>query len=91
MNIRFSPQRSDNTISYEISNEVIRVAIDGKTDVFDFSDIPDGKMEEIETILSVNPIVSAKRVDGSLFIELLNYIGKNASEEERFPQWQVIN
>jgi hypothetical protein len=91
MQVLVSPQRSDDVIEYQFSGEKITAAtVNGQSDVFDFSTLPDGKAEEITTILSVNPIVSAKRVDGVLFVELLNFIGANATEEERFPKWQEV-
>lgn len=59
-------------------------------DFFDFSTLPDGELSDVETILPVNPIISAKREDGVLWVELLNFIDLEATEEEKFPQWQVI-
>jgi hypothetical protein len=63
--------------------------------VFDFSDLPNGEIDrggkdnskEIETVLPVNPVISAKRVDGILHLELLNWINSNAPYESRFPEW----
>ena len=62
------------------------------TELFDFTGLPDGVAEVhlFETDLPINPFVSAKRVNGILELELINYIGANASEQERFPKWEVI-
>ena len=62
-------------------------------DSFDFTGLPDGEADVslIQTTLPVNPFVSAKRVNGVLELVLINYHGANASEAERFPQWEVIN
>ena len=62
-------------------------------DTFDFTGLPDGEADVslIDTSLPVNPFISAKRVNGVLEIEVINYHGANASEAERFPQWEVIN
>jgi hypothetical protein len=58
--------------------------------VFDFSALPDGRAEEVSTSLPVQPIVSAERVAGVLQLELLKYIGLDADESQRFPQWQKV-
>jgi len=63
------------------------------TDTFDFTALPDGEanVDAIETALPINPIRSAKRVDGVLYVELLHYVGSNASVEEWCPEWQEVS
>jgi hypothetical protein len=61
--------------------------IESHYDTFDFSSMPDGKLDSVETHLPINPIISAERIDGELKVELINLIGKNATNEERFPDW----
>ncbi len=90
MKIYLSPQKSNREIIYEFEDEKIIATIDNVTDTFDFSTMPDGIMHEVETILDVNPIVSAKRVEGELYVELLNFISKDATEEEKFPEWLEV-
>jgi len=88
--IYFVPQRSDNQIEYCFNGETITVKIDNAEDVFDFSTLPDGELhmeEPIETTLPVCPIISAKRINGILHLELLNWLGPNAPYESRFPEW----
>ena len=86
----FSPQRSDNQIEYSFNGEAVTARIGTVKDTFDFSTLPDGELnieESIETTLPVCPIISAKRVDGILHLELLNWLGPNAPYESRFPEW----
>ena len=86
----FSPQRSDNQIEYSFNGEAVTARIGTVKDTFDFSILPDGELnieESIETTLPVCPIISAKRVDGILHLELLNWIGPDAPYESRFPEW----
>ena len=92
MRILFSPQRSDKRIDYSFNGEKITATLNGVTDTFDFSMFPNGQAvtEEIDTSLPVNPILSAKREGGVLSIVLLNYIGLDATEVERFPEWQEV-
>ncbi len=90
--VYFSPQRADNQIEYSFCGETITIKIDDKEDAFDFSVLPDGELKrdedsQIITVLPVNPVISAKRVDGILHLELLNWIGKDAPYESRFPEW----
>ena len=88
--VYFSPQRADNQIEYSICGETVTARIGEAENTFDFSALPDGELhmeEPIETNLPVCPIISAKRVDGILHLELLNWIGHNAPYESRFPEW----
>lgn len=99
MKIYLSPQvplNSDDRIKYEFEEDIIKVTLpDGTSDVFDFTKFPDGELQLedengnslIDTELTFNVIISAKRVDGELSVELVNYIGDDASESERFPEW----
>ena len=98
MLVRYSPQRSDRTLSYSIQGDTITATYTAEgqesiTDTFDFSTLPDGEaqVELIETVLPVNPIKSAKRVNGEIWVELLWYHGPDAPESERFPQWQEVS
>ena len=96
MKILFIPQvRGNEKIIYEFTDTTIKATHKGITDTFDFSDLPDGELqlyddetgeELIETELE-NPIRSARKEDGVLYVELMNYIGFYASYEERFPEW----
>lgn len=90
MRILYSPQRHDDVIEYVFENDIIHATHNGQTDTFDFSQMPDGEATSIETTLPVNPILSARRVDGVLEVVLLKWIGPDASEEERFPKWQEV-
>lgn len=88
--VYFSPQVSDRKIEYGFNGETLTVKIGDTEDVFDLSSLPDGELDrgrEIESTLPVNPIISAKRVDGILHLELLNWIESNAPHESRFPEW----
>ena len=102
MRVKFVPQRPAGTdeprFGYRFDGDVITAiyAVEGQesiTDTFDFSTLPDGEaqVELIETVLPVNPIKSAKRVNGEIWVELLWYHGPDAPESERFPQWQEVS
>ena len=90
MMIKYSPQLSDREIEYVFEGEKITAIFNGESDTFDFSQFADGHADNIETTLPFNPIISAERVDGVLYVELLNFIGEDATEDEKFPKWQEV-
>ena len=88
--VYFIPQRADNQIEYSFCGETVTARIGDTEDIFDFTSLPDGELnmeEPIETILPVCPVISAKRINGILHLELLNWIESNAPYESRFPDW----
>lgn len=88
MKILYIPQVSDRKLTYEFNNDVVTATLNGVTDTFDFSGMPNGVADSIESeSFDFNPIISAKRVDDILHVEVLNFIGDYASYEERFPEW----
>jgi hypothetical protein len=90
MQIKYSPCRSDDSLVYTFDGEKVIANFNGQVDVFDFTGMPDGKAENIETTLPIDPILSAERRDGVLYLELLYFHGSNPTHEERFPDWQEV-
>ena len=94
MRILMSPQvmLEDKKFDFTFSGESITATFDGDTDTFDFSGLPDGEVDfsMIETTLPYNPIIIARRVDGILSVELLNFISEDASEFDKFPEWVEV-
>ena len=92
MRIMKSPQiRFDDVrFSFLFGAESITAMIAGQADTFDFYELPDGEIEAsmVETDLPYNPIIRAKKAGGVLSVELMNFIGEDASEEEKFPEWE---
>jgi hypothetical protein len=92
MYILLSPQFNDNQkIHYRFDGEVITITIGSTTDIFDFTGLPIGEVGEIDTVLTINPIVNAERKeDGQMYVELINFIDDTATESEKFPSWTVV-
>lgn len=91
MQVLYSPQRNDSVIDYEFQNDTITVTYQGQSEMFDFSTMPDGTVvNEIETSLPINPIVRAERTDGVLSVVLLKFHGKDATENELYPEWVTV-
>ena len=94
MRIYKSPQigADEKRFEFEFSGEMIIATFDGMSDTFDFTGLPDGEVDYsmIETILEYNPILKATKVDGILSVKLLNFISEDATEEEKFPEWEEI-
>lgn len=89
MKILFSPQVSEQHITYEFKDKSFTATLNGIVDEFDFSEFSDGRLDvqSVKTDLEINPILDAEIKNGELFVELINYIGTNASEKEKFPEW----
>lgn len=85
-------------MTYDIDgeNEIIKIdyidSTSGEdifyTDTFDFSEFPDGIMADVETIIPRNPIVSAERRNGVLYVVISKPINDYSSEEDRNPEWR---
>ena len=74
MYITYVPQRSDRSITYTFDGEAITATLDGVSDVFDFTSLPDGEAASIESVLDPCPVLAARRVDGELHVTLLRAI-----------------
>lgn len=100
MMVLYSPQVSDKEIIYSFDGDKITATIEGITDTFDFSEFGDGTLQLYNneppfeplfiTSLSLMPILSAKRENGVLQAEILRFIGADADENEKYPQWQEV-
>lgn len=65
-------------------------------DTFDFRDLPNGKLEIfdsqtgealVDTTLPDNPIESAERIDGELWVQLVMFFGGNEIDDARNSDW----
>lgn len=101
MIIKLSPQvRDNNKIWYEIENQKVTATINDVTDTFDFTDIPNGKLQIydgefnnlIETSLDEVPILSARKENGVLTVEILFSIDSNEKDERLlFPNPMTLD
>ena len=89
MKILYSPQVREDFDKYnvDIQGEAITIQYHDKTETFDFTGMPNGVGEVKSEVFDFEPITSVKRVDGVLWVEILNFIGIDATYEERFPEW----
>lgn len=96
MDILLIPQvRYRNKIWYEIEHQKITATINGVTDTFDFTSMPNGALvtyddygnELIETSLETNPISRAVKENGILYIDLLFSIDADEDDDRLlFPE-----
>lgn len=77
---------------YTIEDEVLTVSYGLETDEFDFTDLPEGSLDcsDVDSTLSVQPIRSARKENGILYLELLHFISEDATDEEKFPEWVEV-
>ncbi len=100
MIVKYSPVfNSEKMFVYEFENDKIIAKLfflnskkweEKEKDTFDFSKLGDGKLESVNTNLSINPILNADRKDGILTVTLIKLHGIDAIYEERYPADEVI-
>ena len=82
-----TPQRADMKINYVVDGDILNVTIDGVTEEFDFTGLPEGRMTEIEPDeLKVNPIVEAEKIGDEITIKLIRFYGKDEREVFEFGE-----
>lgn len=73
MKIKYNPQRSD--VKYRIDDEIIYIKTQDKITKVDFSETPNGRLSDL-----IDYISDAKRVDGELFVTLIQPLDKDGNE-----------
>lgn len=93
MKIKYSPQFNErDQLTYHFDDELISVTLNDQTETFDFTNMPNGKADSIESdVFEFCPVISAERSDGVLHLTLLNFIGFDATEKELFPTWEEVS
>lgn len=86
MKIALSPQRRDDTVTYQIAGDVI--IVNGKP--FDFSKIEEGDVLPREAIKSEWFSGDVTRVDGELWLSLILPNPWNYSQAQAFPSLMRI-
>lgn len=96
MIITLSPRvKTGEHISYTLDYQRVSASYKGVTDVFDFTDVPDGELvlideqgnDLIETSLEYMPFIEAKKTEGVLHIALRFHINSNEKDERLlFPK-----
>lgn len=91
MKVLFISQVNDfDSLSYRFEGEKIIATLNGVTDVIDFTGMPDGVATSVTSTLKYNPVKEARRENGELYVKLLNFISKDAPDEEKFPEWREV-
>lgn len=92
MRLIYSPQRADIACAVEPSGELLLVTVNGQSDIFDFTDMPDGSTDSIDSVLSPCPVLRAERVGGELTVHLIHWHGPEprlALPGLELPQFQA--
>lgn len=91
MKIKYSPQRNDTPLSYTFNGEKVTATLNGASDTFDFTAMPEGRAESFNSTLDPCPVMSAERDSaGELWVVLRSHIGPNATRAERYPDWETV-
>lgn len=92
MRVKKIPQRNDAELTYQFDGGKITAMLNGQSDTFDFTDMPEGKAVDFDTTLDPCPIKSAERdANGELWVEVMAYYGAppTQSEEETDANFQA--
>ena len=81
----------DKRIDYSAKGDKLTVTIEGVSDTFDFTNVAGVlNMIGVRTTLPFNPLQKVERKNGTVEVTAINYIGQNATDEERFPHFQEV-
>mgnify|MGYP001384861043 CR=1 FL=1 len=83
MRVTYIPVDSFIEYNYAASGYVLTATINGETDTFDFTGMPDGVATEFDTTLPHCPVIRAERVDGVLTVHLIAWYWGAANYENR--------
>ena len=90
MKVFYSPQINDeHQVSYEFNGDIITATVNGETDTFDFTSMPDDSIaQSIKSTLPVVVVCGAKKDEnGELWVTLFNPINEKSSHADRWPDW----
>lgn len=95
MQVFYSPILNDSgdILQYIFDGDKITVTYNEQIDEFDFTGMPDGKAisygkePSLVSSLPIQPVIEAVRQGGVLKVKLVKFIGEDATEEEKFPDW----
>jgi hypothetical protein len=75
------PQRSGFKAEYQISGDVLSIAIDGESENFDFTGLEEGVAGEIITeTLPVNPVISVGKTGDIVTVKAIRFYGEDEKE-----------
>lgn len=86
MKVYLSPQTNDKKQTIKFNKDIIQITVDDVNYKYNFSNLSNGEMTSTK-----NNILSAKRINGELEVVIINFIGNDSTEDEKFPQWKEIN
>lgn len=78
INLTYTPQRADIKATYMVKGDFLTTTINDVEEIFDFTNIADGILEEIVIeSLPVNPILTVERVDDNVNITVIRFYGED--------------
>ncbi|WEE18685.1 hypothetical protein PX343_07180 [Citrobacter koseri] len=89
MKLIITPQRANKEVKYSVSGDALTVMLDGESDTFDFSEMPDGHTTEFCSVLEPCPVLMAVKKDGELSVTVTGFYGKDASALEKTERVEV--
>lgn len=81
MKLILTPQHAHNlNLTYEVKNQVLTLTLNGVSDTFDFTDLPDGVASGFESTLEINPILYAQKENSEVTVHMIYWYDKETDE-----------
>lgn len=76
-----TPQYSSFKYTYEIKGDILTLTMNKETEVFDLTELEDGKVESIELeVLPINPVVSIEKTGEAIEVTLIRFYDSDEKE-----------
>ncbi len=76
-----TPQYATFKYTYEIEGDVLTLTMNKETEVFDLTDLEEGKAESIELeVLPINPVVSIEKTSEIIEVTLMRFYDSDEKE-----------
>ncbi len=76
-----TPQFAPFKYAYEIKGDILTLTMNEETEVFDLTELEDGKAESIELeVLPINPVISIEKVGEVIEVKLIRFYGDDEKE-----------
>ena len=96
MKVKYILQINDvDKVAYQFNDDVITATLDGKSDTFDFTDMPNDSETKSSPETTLRPlflpVISAKRdSDGVLWVELFKAVTEGQYRKPSLTEWEDV-
>ncbi len=80
INLIETPQRSDYVAEYTVANDALTVTMGEVSEIFDFSELPEGEAEVSIQVLPITPIVGVEKIGDTVNVTVINFYGEDEKD-----------